>query len=56
MHHNAEGLYHETITTAWIRLLSTHHETEFGEFLAANEHRLTKEVTSLLDSRIAGER
>jgi hypothetical protein len=41
---NATGLYHETITTAWVRLLSTHHEAEFGEFLVANAHRLNKEL------------
>ncbi len=43
-HHNATGLYHETITTAWVRLLSTHHEAEFGEFLIANERWLSKEL------------
>jgi len=43
-HHNATGLYHETITTAWVRLLATHHEAEFGEFLIANERRLSKEL------------
>jgi hypothetical protein len=43
-HHNAAGLYHETITTAWVRLLSTHHEAEFDEFLIANERRLNKEL------------
>ena len=43
-HHNAKGLYHETITTAWVRLLSTHHEAGFGEFLIANERRLSKEL------------
>jgi hypothetical protein len=43
-HHNARGLYHETITTAWVRLLSTHHEAEFVEFLVANEHRLGIEL------------
>ena len=42
--HNATWRYHETITTAWVRLLSTHHEAEFGEFLVVNEHRLNKEL------------
>jgi hypothetical protein len=43
-HHNATGLYHETITTAWVRLLSTHHGAEFVEFLIVNERRLSKEL------------
>src|SRR2546427_6837500 len=42
--HNAAGLYHETITTAWVRLLSSHREPEFAEFIAANEHRLNREL------------
>jgi N-formylglutamate deformylase len=40
-HHNLSGLYHETITTAWIHLLATHHENNFDEFLTANESRLS---------------
>jgi N-formylglutamate deformylase len=43
-HHKATGLYHETLTTAWVRLLSTHEEAEFDDFLIANEHRLNKEL------------
>ena len=43
-HHNAAGLYHETITTAWVRLLSTHDEAGFDEFLHLNEHRLSKDL------------
>src|SRR5437762_11693539 len=31
-------LYHETITTAWVKLLATHDEVSFDEFIARNEH------------------
>jgi hypothetical protein len=40
-HHGAPQLYHETITTAWVRLLATHHEASFNEFLRENEARLS---------------
>jgi hypothetical protein len=40
-HHNFSGLYHETITTAWVHLLASHRENSFDEFLAVNESRLT---------------
>jgi hypothetical protein len=40
LHHGVAHLYHETITTAWVRLLATHHETSFDEFLARNEPKL----------------
>jgi hypothetical protein len=43
-HHGATQLYHETITTAWVRLLGTHHEGSFDEFLRENEARLSKEL------------
>ena len=43
-HHGMTHLYHETITTAWVRLLATHHENSFGEFLADNETRLNKDL------------
>jgi hypothetical protein len=43
-HHNLSGLYHETITTAWVHLLATHHENNFGEFLTVNESRLSAEL------------
>jgi hypothetical protein len=39
-HNGASHLYHETVTTAWVKLLATHHETTFQEFLTNNEHRL----------------
>jgi len=40
-HHGAAHLYHETITTAWVRLLATHRENNFDEFLRENEARLS---------------
>ena len=39
-HHNLSGLYHETITTAWVHLLTTHEENNFQEFLEVNESQL----------------
>jgi hypothetical protein len=39
-HHGVPHIFHETVTTAWIRLLSTHDETSFDEFIGDNEHRL----------------
>jgi hypothetical protein len=32
-HHNASHIFHETVTTAWMRLLSTHTEESFEEFI-----------------------
>jgi hypothetical protein len=43
-HHNLSGLYHETITTAWMHLLATHSESSFEEFLTANESRLSSNL------------
>lgn len=40
-YHGAEQKYHETITAAWVRLLSTHEEISFDEFLERNQHRLS---------------
>ena len=36
--------YHETITVAWVRLIASHDESSFDEFLRLNEHRLNKEL------------
>ncbi len=36
----ATGLYHETITTAWVHLVATHHESDFAEFLTRNAAQL----------------
>jgi hypothetical protein len=43
-HHNLSGLYHETITTAWMHLLATHQENSFEEFLRANESFLNSNL------------
>ena len=40
----AADRYHETITLAWVRLISTHHESSFDEFLSDNESRLNIEL------------
>ena len=37
-------LYHETITVAWVRLIASHDEPSFDEFLRLNAHRLNKEL------------
>jgi hypothetical protein len=37
-------LYHETLTVAWVRLIASHEERTFDEFLKLNEHRLTGEL------------
>ena len=42
--HGASHLYNETMTVAWVRLIVTHHESSFDEFLCANEHRLNAEL------------
>jgi hypothetical protein len=43
-HYNLSGLYHETITTAWMHLLATHSENSFEEFLVANESFLNSNL------------
>lgn len=59
-YHNLSGLYHETITTAWMHLLATHQESSFEEFLAANEsflnsnllhHFWTREILASQEAR-----
>jgi hypothetical protein len=42
--HGATGLYHETITQAWVRLVATHDEPSFSAFLSANESLLNKDL------------
>ena len=39
-HHGASQIYHETLTIAWVKLLATHQEKSFDEFLGNNGHRL----------------
>ena len=43
-HLGVPQLYHETITTAWVKLLATHDEASFDEFIVKNEHRLNLEL------------
>jgi len=43
-HLGVPQLYHETITTAWVKLLATHDEASFDEFIVKNEHRLDLEL------------
>lgn len=40
----ANGLYHETITRAWVSLLATHEEATFFEFIELNQYRLNLEL------------
>lgn len=37
-------VYHETITVAWVRLIASHSEPTFDEFLKLNAHRLNGEL------------
>ena len=37
-------LYHETMTAGWVRLIASHAEESFEEFLAVNEARLDKDL------------
>ena len=39
-HHNASHIFHETVTVAWVKLLATHREASFAEFIKENEPRL----------------
>ncbi len=43
-HHGATHIYHETLTTAWVKLLATHREASFEEFIVSNEHLLRVEL------------
>ena len=43
-HHRASHKYHETITTAWVRLIATHSETSFESFIQENESLLNGEL------------
>ena len=38
----ATGLYHETITTAWVYLVATHQEPNFADFLKQNTAQLKR--------------
>ena len=39
--YGVEHIFHHTVTEAWVRLLATHGEASFGEFLVENEQRLS---------------
>ena len=39
-HHGVSHIYHETVTIAWVRLLASHCESDFAQFMTENEHRL----------------
>ncbi len=43
-YHGVSHIFHETLTTAWVRLLATHSESSFSEFLAQNEHKLNADL------------
>jgi hypothetical protein len=38
--HGVSQIFHQTLTTAWVKLLHTHTESTFAEFVAVNESRL----------------
>lgn len=43
--HNGLGhIFHETRTIAWVRLLNTHGESTFEEFIALNDGRLCSDL------------
>ncbi len=43
-HLGSAEFYHETMTVAWVRLIASHDEQSFDEFLRLNAHRLNKEL------------
>jgi hypothetical protein len=43
-HHGVPHIFHETMTTAWVRLLATHREPDFAQFIRENEHRLNRDL------------
>jgi hypothetical protein len=43
-HHGVSHIFHETVTTAWVKLLATHNEASFAEFIEENRHRLNLEL------------
>ena len=43
-HHGVSHIFHETVTAAWVRLLSTHREESFAEFVRMNETRLNRDL------------
>lgn len=43
-HHGLDHIYHETVTTAWVKLIATHSETTFEEFLSENRNILASDL------------
>jgi hypothetical protein len=43
-HLGRKAFYHETMTVAWVRLIASHNEPTFDEFLPLNEYRLSGEL------------
>jgi CDP-diacylglycerol--glycerol-3-phosphate 3-phosphatidyltransferase len=43
-HHEVSHIYHETVTIAWVRLLATHREATFKQFITENEDRLNLDL------------
>jgi len=43
-HYGVAYIFHETITAAWVKLLATHGERSFEEFITTNEYRLNLEL------------
>jgi hypothetical protein len=43
-HHGVSHIYHDTLTTAWVRLLATHREPDFAQFMRENEPRLNRDL------------
>lgn len=42
--HGVSHIYHDTVTRAWVRLIATHCERSFTEFLRNNESHLNFEL------------
>ena len=40
VHQGVSHIFHATVTSAWVRLLATHREPDFAQFMRHNEHRL----------------
>jgi hypothetical protein len=43
-HYGVGHIFHVTMTAAWVKLIATHSEKDFAEFVAVNEARLNLEL------------
>jgi hypothetical protein len=43
-HQGASHMFHDTMTAAWVRLIATHREPDFAQFVRENEYRLNREL------------